>query len=220
MLLDLRESGFATWIDKIYDILCVCELENVFYSEYFSTSDIYRITSLVRTSLQHQYVDKWKDEIQTKPKLRTYKLFKTTFFIEPYLYLYNKQHRQALARFRMSAHSLEIEKGRWHRVLINGRWQSQKTPIDERYCIFCSENTVESEIHVLMSCKRYDTLRQTVFSLARTLIDNFDALEKESKFVQLLETDNIKLLQSIAKFVYSIFQIRVTHENDNVIVNQ
>ncbi len=89
MLLDLKESGFATWIDKIYDILCVCELENVFYSEYFSTSDIYRITSLVRTSLQHQYVDKWKDEIQTKPKLRTYKLFKTTFFIEPYLYLSN-----------------------------------------------------------------------------------------------------------------------------------
>lgn len=126
MLLDLHNSGFSTWIKKIYEILCKCNLEHEFTNTHFSHSDIHRITSSVKSCLETQYKTLWKNEVQDKPKLRTYKLFKNTFFIEPYLFLYNKNHRQALARFRMSSHSLEIEKGCWRRIqvnLVNGKWQ-------------------------------------------------------------------------------------------------
>ncbi len=60
-----------------------------------------------------------------------------------YLYIYNKGHGQAYLRFRLRTHNLEIEKGRWHRKLVNGKMQV--TPMDERLCIYHSQNAVESD---------------------------------------------------------------------------
>ena len=48
-----------------------------------------------------------------QPKLRTYKLFKTTYCLEPYLNLnLPKITYNNIARFRVSSHCLKIEMGR------------------------------------------------------------------------------------------------------------
>ena len=68
-------------------------------------------------------------------KLRTYKLIKQSFGIEPYLeQLSDRDLRKCLSSFRISAHRLRIERGRYYR----------EKP-EERLCNSC--NQTENEIH-------------------------------------------------------------------------
>ena len=113
MLFSLWESGFTTYLSHIYDILKDCNLEQYFEYSYFTNWEISLIVSQIKVQLQSTYVNRWRMEICSKPKLRTYCLFKNNFIMEDYLYVFNKRHRHALARLRTSAHTLEIERGRW-----------------------------------------------------------------------------------------------------------
>ena len=65
--------------------------------------------------------------------------------------LVQESHRIAFTRFRLSAHSLAIETGRWNR---RGRG---RLPIEERLCT-CGE--IQSEKHVVEECPRTEYLRQ------------------------------------------------------------
>ena len=73
-------------------------------------------------------------------------MFKLSFHAETYLF-FNVPHRlrRALAKFRISNHNLEIEKGR--QLGIN---------TEDRICKLCVRNDVpstEDEFHVLLECK-------------------------------------------------------------------
>jgi hypothetical protein len=46
-------------------------------------------------------------------KLGTYRKFKNIFKLEPYLINCNKQQRQIMTKFRVSAHNLNIERRRY-----------------------------------------------------------------------------------------------------------
>ena len=62
-----------------------------------------------------QYLQRWSSSLKcTSGKLRTYKLFKTNILYEKYL-SFPPHLRVPLTRFRMNAHPLRIEVGRYHR---------------------------------------------------------------------------------------------------------
>ncbi len=74
------------------------------------------------------------------PKLRTYKLFKEEFKFENYLSSKkNLNHTQAL--FRLSSNNLRIETGRYTR---------HKIPVNQRMCINCTSQAVETKSHFLL----------------------------------------------------------------------
>ena len=76
---------------------------------------------------------------------------------QPYLNLINKeQFRVALSRFRVSAHRLEVETGRWHKPVA--------VPFYERKCRTCL-NCLEGEFHFLLECPLYHELRKNIVSL-------------------------------------------------------
>ena len=86
-------------------------------------------------------------------KLRTYKHLKTKNGIEEYLSIIPCQkERVSLSKFRLSNHSLMIEKGRHNNV-----------PIDLRLCPLC-ENRVEDEVHFLVTCEAFKNQREELFS--------------------------------------------------------
>ncbi len=114
--------------------------------------------------------EKWHTEILQLPKLRTYKLFKSSFKTMKYLFILNKNHRQALSHFRLSANTLGIEKGCWHWKLADGKWSSAKIPIEERLCTYCSNNDVKTKRHVLITCTQYSVLMSDMFNVAKDLI--------------------------------------------------
>lgn len=95
--------------------------------EVFKNQQLNNITSIQGTSKN-----------SSGNKLRTYKKFKNSFTFESYLHIGSKSNRQIITKFRVSAHDLEIEKGRYIGVKA-----------ENRICKLC-ETEVEDEFHFLL----------------------------------------------------------------------
>ena len=71
-----------------------------------------------------------------------------TYRIEPYLLVCAKsKHRKVLCRLRISAHDLQIERGRYANIAR-----------EDRKCRTCG--VVEDKLHFRNDCTRYDLLKQ------------------------------------------------------------
>ena len=80
-------------------------------------------------------------KIGNASKLAYYCQFKTEFKLEKYVEcISNDKLRSELAALRLSAHNLEIERGRHIDV-----------PRENRICRLCSMGMVESEFHILLA---------------------------------------------------------------------
>ena len=78
-------------------------------------------------------------------KLRTYITFKSFFKREHYLNVVkNRDIRKNFTRFRVSAHGLAIERGRYKNI----------NP-ENRLCKNCQMQNIEDEIHFLIECPKY-----------------------------------------------------------------
>ena len=64
-------------------------------------------------------------------------------------YISNDKLKTELAAFQLSAHNLDIERGRHVNV-----------PRENRICRLCSMSMVESEFHFLLVCPRYNVIRR------------------------------------------------------------
>jgi hypothetical protein len=63
---------------------------------------------------------------------------------------------RALSAFRLAAHDLEVETGKWCRVrgTATGRMRSEPVPRDRRVCGFCWD-VVGDEMHMVCCCPSY-----------------------------------------------------------------
>jgi len=96
-------------------------------------------------------------------KLRTYRLFKYNFSFESYLLYLSEKKRNLLTKFRISAHKLEIEQGRYH-----------KLPIANRICGQC-KTEVGDAIHFLLQCA---TLNKARSNFIKDISDKFLSFNK------------------------------------------
>ena len=114
-----------------------------------------------------------------------YREFKKDFVFEKYLQDNNvNKYRTSLTRFRISAHTLAIERGRYIRPPI---------PVKDRLCIYCDQQCIEDEVHIFQ-CSFYSDLR------VQFNIENVD----KTKFQQLMcKNDN-----NIAAYIYNCFEKR------------
>ena len=85
-------------------------------------------------------------------KLRTYKLIKKKIGLEKYLELNERKYRKALSAFRISAHRLNIERGR-----------DMKLKVEDRLCTTC--NVIEDEIHVKCHCTKFQMSRNQMIQI-------------------------------------------------------
>ena len=84
--------------------------------------------------------------------------------MESYLKYGNRNQRRLLTKFRISAHNLKIERGRYLRL-----------PVVERICVLCGGN-VEDEICLLL-CPSLDNVREALLKRIESLNDK----KKEKK---------------------------------------
>lgn len=120
-----------------------------------------------------------KEEIEVKPKLRTFKLFKMSPAVEPYLTCTLERHKRSLfAQFRCGILPLKIETGRFSRM-----------PVEERLCEFCDLKKVEDEFHFLCECKLYADVRKTYFDTVKLRNPSFTNLTLKDKFVFLVKNN-------------------------------
>ena len=135
-------NGHYNWVSDVIQIMSKNNIKEI---------------NVSKSDISHKLKDKFKGDLleriksyQEGKKLRTYAQFKHVIKFEPYLNMVkNIKHRIMLTKFRLSAHDLEIEKGRYDNKPIKA---------EERYCKFCKSNNnliVEDEFHFLMICPLY-----------------------------------------------------------------
>jgi len=156
----------------------------------------------VKASLTEKYINHWDENTNNGGKLRTMRLFKNNFRLETYLEIIkNGNERKQLTRLRLSAHRLEIERGRYKGIEIG-----------DRKCNTCME--VEDEIHFMMRCKLYDKERKILMNMIEETAPNSTNLDEKSKFIFLMSSEG-EIVKQVAKTVTLMFRIREErHEKD------
>ena len=116
-------------------------------SKLFDVNSIY---NTVRT----KFIEHWKYAKSTSPKLMFYNSLKLSFSKEPYIDAVKNAHdRYNMTRLRISAHDLNIERGRYKNI---GR--------SMRFCHWCKSvlglESIEDEFHLLNTCDLYTKHRE------------------------------------------------------------
>ena len=147
------------------------------------------------------YDRKWKNQItDNSSKAISYCKYKSSIHLEPYLSKkLNNKERIAISRFRMSNHSLMIEKGR--------HVKPNKIKRNERYCPFC-KNEVEDEEHFLISCPLYTPFRIQLEKFCKLQSNFYDSLDGHQKFIFILSNENESIIKKIATFIMQSMNLR------------
>ena len=167
-----QERCVNNWSKEVKTILGICELGNM-----FTVGNLFRskkwIIDKCCDKLKNQFKESWLNDVNTMPKLRTYKLLKTSFGTENYVASnINRDSKSTICRFRNGTFPLRIELGRY-----------RKQPLNERLCTKCNNAQIESEFHFLMDCPLYDDER-TVFFNSVSYENNLDKIDN---FVHILK---------------------------------
>ena len=127
-------------------------------------------------------------------------ILKNNFNIEPYIKLVrNRIQRMHITRLRISAHNLNIERGRYKGLTIA-----------QRVCKYCpsNENNIDDEIHFLNKCKTFLTSRNCLYKKFAALEPTFETFTENEKFKRLLNPKTAQETKIINKFIKIMFDWR------------
>ena len=128
-------------------------------------------------------------------KLRFFSKIYTKFELQNYLtYNINKHICSLLTKFRLSAHSLAIETGRYCKPI---------TPANERFCKACKDK-VEDEHHFLIDCPLYNSVRDKFF----TLFNQIPNETTQMTINRLLNPSSSQDLNNICLFLKEAYSLR------------
>ncbi|KAK6172851.1 hypothetical protein SNE40_016428 [Patella caerulea] len=101
----------------------------------------------------------------------------------------NVTHKTLICKYRISAHDLQIEKGRYSNIQRSNR-----------LCKFCNCDEIEDEFHALLVCPSYKYIREKY-------IEKFYWLKPSMyKLELLLKSTNIKTLNNLGRYLYLMLQ--------------
>ena len=170
----------------------------------------YNINTIVERAVNYcklKFREGWREELFNDQrrregcgnKLRTYRIFKTSFGHEEYLYKCKSQiHRKNLTRLRLSSHKLRIETER----MVSG---AKRLKPEERICKFCTLNECEDEIHFVIKCPHYDEERCELVRKVKILFPGFDQLADNHKFIIILSAADSDVINLLGKFISDCF---------------
>ena len=111
------------------------------------------------------FVDAWTRECLQNKKLQFYSTIKKDFGLEPYIEVCRHPESKIVARWRMSAHKLNQETGRYGNKAESVHNKCCETCTDPRTIELLTvlpgewDPIIEDEVHVLRSCPRYNNIR-------------------------------------------------------------
>ena len=131
-----KQCNGDNWSHDVELIFEYCNLDDVY------TNLLCVDLNVVKQRLDNLFNDEWKEDMLSKPKLRTYAVFKNRLCTEKYVSSFiSRKYRSLLAQIRLGILPLRIETGRAQGILV-----------DNRLCEFCSTDEIEDEKHFLFIC--------------------------------------------------------------------
>ena len=170
-----------------------------------------KFKNMLKKQFKINFLNVWeknRDEYQeNQGKLDTYFKFKRTFGYENYLDIKNPK-KYLLTKYRLSNHCLRIETGRHERV-FNVSGKSDPLPRQDRLCLYCNLDSVESEVHFLLECPLYDGLRKDILSQIEKY-PNLLNLDKHDLFIWILSNDNSNFVSVLCNYIDHALKLRKT----------
>jgi len=186
----LYENKKNSWVLSIYFLLHQIGIDK----NRINSDDLIQ---MLKNKLVQRYKKRWAGIISDiannqTGKLRTYALFKTYIYKEKYLsVIKNREVRKCVTAFRISAHQLEIEMGRYKNV-----------PLNSRICKLCKSNEVEDEVHFLLNCSCYEHERKNLFDKVQLSCENFSSLSPKNKIIWLMSNEDNNIIELISNFIH------------------
>ncbi len=186
-------ENIVNWASLLRDMLCSYGFGDVWLNQ--GVGDIDNFMIVFKQRVKDVYNQTWHAKLEESRKAITYRNF--MHCIKPQVYLtsvHNVKYRSALIKFRLRNTHLRVETGSW-----NG---PTAVAYHLRTCQFCNKNQLEDEYHFVMSCPLYSEIR-------RSYIPKFYRTNQSMyKFINLMSTENTKILNRLATFVYKAFEKR------------
>lgn len=146
-------------------------------------------------TMKEVYAKFWNNSVIHSRKLEFYHNFKSRYESEPYLEVIRTfDKRRTLTKLRISNHKLAIETGRY-----------TKTAIDDRICLFCSMNVIETEEHMILKCPLYNSLRLQLFEKINNQINK---PFKSDNIYEIIASNDDKVILYFTTFVFKCFKVR------------
>ena len=180
------------WLSNIKQTLEHNGMLNLFLNQY-ENKPLFIHKKLFQTLSDQFHQSAFASIKDEKSKLRTYSIFKTKIGLEEYLTrIKDCQVRTEVTKLRLSNHNLLIETGR-----------HKKLPKEMRACPFCPTR-VENELHFLLQCPTYSTMRTTVLDTMTERDTMFPFYSLKEK----LECMMTHIDRDVALFIANCFKVR------------
>ena len=142
--------------------------------------------SQVKTRLFNIFKQHCISQLESSNKCILYRQLVTMFDLQYYLRKGNilTKHKHTLCKFRISAHNLNIERGRYHNV-----------PRHERKCQLCNMNDIEDEYHFIFICPLYYDIR------LKYIKPYYFRYPSMLKLIQIFTSQSVKVLSNLAKYL-------------------
>ena len=193
MLLELDGTGFTNWCSRIRSVLELTGLDQAWETQHIGNTNKFMLS--FKDSIVRIFTQRWRQDIESSSKLRTYSLVKKSLCVEPYILNIKGNHLiTAMARYRMSSHDLKIERGRFNNPI---------TPINQRICTRCESNEIDDEIHLLLHCNAMNNEREILLNSIAGIIN---MQPTNDIFLRIMTSRDITVVKSLAKFIYGCFK--------------
>ena len=141
--------------------------------------------------LKEHFLKSWDSDkfSHCEGKLSTYTT--SNFGFENYLKILPYfEDRRRLTKFRLSAHKLLIETGRYKGI-----------PRNERLCERCLLGEVEDECHFLFKCQKFDFQRTQLLEVIHKSCPNFPKLKLKDQLIWVLSSEDLSVLRAISEYI-------------------
>ncbi len=107
----------------------------------------------------------------------------------------NLNHTLALFRFRISLYNLRIETDPYTRPKIR---------VNQRLCIYCTSQAVETELHFLLECNLFNKDRMDFLETVNIYLPvNNNYATNKHEFVAIMFCDEKFVTNALGKFIYT-----------------
>ena len=141
----------------------------------------------------------WAEKIGESPKAISYNKFKSNIEVSPHLKQnMSPNYRITFSRFRLSNHSLWIEKG---------SHMNPKIDRDMRFCNLC-KTLIEDECHFIITCPLYSKNRIILENACKNQSKWYNTMNTEQKFIFIMSNENKTILKILCKFIFNLTTVR------------
>ena len=198
----LANKGINTWYKSILRILKFCKLDHLLYTT--DDKEIFCQIQRLKYNLNNIFIERWAESRSEMMDMNNNRLnilldMKDTFEMSSYLKVSKfPMHRIAMTKFRISAHRLPIETGRYEQI-----------PREERNCPFGCQQ-VGDEQHYIFQCRHPFMLnlrKEFMGKIAQTEEDTSPRVDDLVKLKNWLKSPSKSVVCLVGNYAANILKL-------------